>query len=400
MTYTLLFDLDDTLLDTNIESFVPAYFQALSNRMEPYVSSSVMLPSLLSATNLMMESEDASRTLKEVFDKDFYSKIDVPLHDLVEIVDDFYDREFPKLQVTTNPRPDAVPLIEWALTQGYRVAIATDPLFPRKATYHRLRWAGLDPEQIELVPSFENFHFSKSHASYYAEMLGQLGWPEGPVLMIGSDMQRDILPADTLGLKTYLIENESASSPGPEAGRGKLADFRLWLESQNPSALEPSFKSAEAIIAILSSTPAVLSSLTSSLTDEQWRCEPTSDDWAINEIVCHLRDTELEIHKVQLQRMMEKADAFISRPDSSVWANERKYLNINGPSVLKEFTAARMQLVDTLKKLNSSMWLRKARHAIFGPTNFIEVMGFAADHDRSHIQQVWKTLKNVQAERV
>jgi hypothetical protein len=44
--------------------------------------------------------------------------------------------------------------------------------------------------------------------------------------------------------------------------------------------------------------------------------------------------------------------------------------------------------------------MRKARHAIFGPTNFIEVMSFATDHDRAHVQQVWKTLKNVQAERV
>ena len=400
MTYTLLFDLDDTLLDTNIESFVPAYFQALSTHLEPYVPSNVMLPALISAMNLMMESEDLSRTLKEVFDEDFYEKIGVPAPDLVEIIEDFYDNEFPKLRATTDPRPDAVTLIEWAVSQGCRIAIATDPLFPRKATYHRLRWAGFEPEQFELISSFENFHFSKAHTAYYAEMLGQLGWPDGPVLMIGNDLQRDILPADKFGLKTYLINGKSASSPGPEAGRGKLSDFRLWLESQNSSELVPSFKSAEAIIAILLSTPAVMDSLSRSLTNEQWRCEPTPDDWAVNEIVCHLRDTDLEVHDLQLQRMIEKADAFIPRPDSSVWANERKYLNVDGPSVLTDFMTARKKIVETLNNLSSSMWQRKARHAIFGPTNFGEVMGFAADHDRSHIQQVWKTLKNVQAERV
>ncbi|HKI54765.1 MAG TPA: HAD hydrolase-like protein, partial [Anaerolineales bacterium] len=260
MTYTLLFDLDDTLLDTNIESFVPAYFQALSTHLEPYVPSNVMLPALISAMNLMMESEDLSRTLKEVFDEDFYEKIGVPAPDLEEIIEDFYDNEFPKLRATTDTRPDAVTLIEWAVSQGCRIAIATDPLFPRKATYHRLRWAGFEPEQFELISSFENFHFSKTHTAYYAEMLGQLGWPDGPALMIGNDLQRDILTADKFGLKTYLINGKSASSSGPEAGRGKLSDFRLWLESQNPSGLEPSFKSPEATIAILSSTPAVMDS--------------------------------------------------------------------------------------------------------------------------------------------
>ena len=54
-----------------------------------------------------------------------------------------------------------LPLIDWAFSRGYRIAIATDPLFPRKATYHRLRWAGFDPERFELISSFEHFHFTK-----------------------------------------------------------------------------------------------------------------------------------------------------------------------------------------------------------------------------------------------
>ena len=38
-------------------------------------------------------------------------------------------------------------------------------------------------------------------------------------------------------------------------------------------------------------------------------------------------------------------------------------------------------------------WWREARHAIFGPSNFLEIVGFMADHDRLHIQQAWNTLK-------
>jgi hypothetical protein len=48
-----------------------------------------------------------------------------------------------------------------------------------------------------------------------------------------------------------------------------------------------------------------------------------------------------------------------------------------------------------LKEITPKDWERKARHAIFGPTNFLEVVGFIAEHDRLHIQQAWSALKRV-----
>jgi hypothetical protein len=115
----------------------------------------------------------------------------------------------------------------------------------------------------------------------------------------------------------------------------------------------------------------------------------------MNEIVCHLRDTEREIHTLQLNLMIERPDAFIPRPDTGVWASEREYLNVDGALALKEFAVARLANLDRLRKVDEGMWWRKVRHAIFGPTNFREVMGFVADHDQMHIQQAWKTLKNL-----
>ena len=395
MSLTLLFDLDDTLLDTNMDAFIPAYFQALSKHLFGRVSPDVMLRALMHGTNLMNESYDPTRTLQEIFESDFYPALGIPKQELVEVIDDFYDNIFPTIGGHTRQRPDAAPLIEWALSQGFRIAIATDPLFPREATWHRVRWAGLDPEKLELISTFENFHFTKTHPAYYAEVLGQLGWPEGPVLMVGNDVNRDLLAANRLGLKTYFIDGESASSPGFEAGRGKLGDLRPWLESVNLSTLEPSYKSPEAILAIMASTPAVLQSLTLLLNEAQWGHEPARDDWALNEIICHLRDTEREIHQLQLNLMLEREDSFIPRPDTSVWANEREYLSENGLSALAEFAAARIENIDKLKNLGVEIWSRRARHAIFGPTNFLEVTSFLTDHDRMHIQQAWKTLKQL-----
>jgi FMN phosphatase YigB (HAD superfamily) len=395
MPLTLLLDLDDTLLDTHLDTFMPAYFQALSEHLASHSAPDVLLRSLLAGMNLMNESEDPTRTLEEIFDTDFYARLGSSKQDLMPVIEEFYDHVFPLLAQHTRPRPDAVPFVEWAFGCGYRIAIATDPFFPRKATYQRLHWAGFDPERFELVSTFEHFHFSKTHPAYYAEVLGRLGWPEGPILMVGNDIDRDLVPAHRLGLKTFFIDGESASSPGFEAGRGKLADLRPWLESINLSTLEPSFKSPDAVMAIMVSTPAILHSLCSSLTPEQWRKEPAKEDWAMNEIICHLRDTELEVHQMQLNLMIEKEGAFIPRPDSGVWASEREYLNIDGKSALVEFAQARIDNLKRIRALREDIWTRNARHAIFGPTDFLEVVSFIADHDRLHVQQAWKTLKSV-----
>jgi FMN phosphatase YigB (HAD superfamily) len=354
-----------------------------------------MAHALVAGLNLMNNSEDPLLTLKEIFDADFYPRIGISEQHAFPVFEEFYDRVFPYLREHTRQRPEAAALVDWALSCGFRVAIATDPLFPRKATYHRLRWAGFDPERFELISSYENFHFTKTHPAYYAEVLGRLGWPEGPVLMVGNDIERDLLPAHRLGIKTYFVDWDSSPGPGFESGRGRLADLRPWLESTDLSTLEPSFKTRDAVVAIMVSTPAVLRGLSASLSEEQWRHEPTPDDWALNELVCHLRDTEREIHQLQLGLMIEKEEAFIPRPDSGVWASERQYLHIDGQAALTEFAQARIENVKTLRSLDEQVWSRGARHAIFGPTDFLEVVSFMADHDRLHIQQAWKTVRSV-----
>jgi FMN phosphatase YigB (HAD superfamily) len=397
MTLTLLLDLDGTLLNTNMDSFIPAYFQALSRELAPYIAPEIMIRALMSGTKRMMESDDFSQVLEQVFNAVFYPQINSSREQLADTLEKFYDEVFPTLSGVTTPKPEAKPFIDWAFSQGFRIAIATDPLFPRKATHHRLRWAGFDPEQFEIVSSFDHFHFTKTYPAYYAEVLGRMGWPDGHVLMVGNDMDRDIRPAQMLGLATYHVDDESASSSGPETGvHGKLVDLRRWIESTDLASLTPSFKSVDSIMGILSATPAVMNGLLRGLDSSAWTHEPAPDDWALNELVCHLRDTEREIHQMQIELFKEQNEPFIPRPDTNVWGHG-DYLHEDGTLALKEFNDARRKTLTLIKEMTaeSSMWERKARHAIFGPTNFLEVVGFITEHDRLHIQQAWGTLKKL-----
>src|SRR5690349_18355284 len=394
MTLTILLDLDDTLLNTNLEAFIPAYFQALAKDLAPHIAPDLIFRALLSGTGLMNESRDFSQTLEEVFANDFYPQLNVPKGELNDAIENFYDNVFPTLSGLTTQNPKAKQFVDWAFSQGYRIAIATDPLLPRKATYHRLRWAGFEPEQFELITSYEHFHFSKSHPAYYAEVLGRLGWPEGPVIMVGNDMQRDIIPAKKLGLATFHIDEGAASSSGPEADfHGSLQDLRTEIESNHLTRFNPSFKSLDSILAILSSTPAVLRGLSKKIDVSLWSQHLNSEEWAFTELICHLRDTEREIHQAQVNLLKKENEPFIPRPDTGIWANQRNYLRENGLNALHEYVQARRETLDLIESFDVSEWSRMARHAIFGPTAFLEVIGFMADHDRLHVQQAWRILQ-------
>ncbi|HVN14969.1 MAG TPA: DinB family protein [Anaerolineales bacterium] len=392
---TLLFDLDDTLLDSNMETFIPAYFQALSRYLAPTVPPDAMLPALVAGTRQMMANEDPSRTLREVFDAEFFPKMGVDRPTLQNAIEEFYDNVFPRLAGVTRPRPEAVQLIEWAFAQGHRVAIATDPLFPLKATLHRLRFAGLPPEKypFALVSSYETFHFTKSYVAYYAEFLGRLGWPDGPLLMVGNDAERDLAPARALGLPTFWINGDQPKASDPEAnGRGTLSDLRGWLESTDLKSLEAQLKSRESILALMTATPAVISSLIDELPASSWTARPASEEWALTEVLCHLRDTEREVNQARLQRLTTENEPFIPSRDTDGWAEERQYIKQDGRAGFNDFLTSRLETLKTLKELSDSDWARKARHSIFGPTTLQEMVGFMTSHDRMHIQQIWKLV--------
>jgi FMN phosphatase YigB (HAD superfamily) len=396
MKLTLLLDLDETLLKTNQDIFFPAYLQALSTNFAPHLDAKLVMRALLSSIEKMNQSEDSARSLKEVFSDEFCPMVGMSKEELDAHIDDFYSRVFPTLRGITSQIPEVKPFIDWAKAQGYRLVIATDPLLPRPATRQRVEWAGLDPDQFELISTFEDFHFLKNHPAYYAEVLGQIGWQDGPVLMVGNDLERDINSAKQLGLATFFVDAESGSTSGPEAGpRGTLADLRRYLESNDFASLTPSFKSKEAIMAIHSSTPAVLDGLLCGLNSDGWKRKASASEWTLLELICHLRDTEREIHRMQLELFNGHDEPFIPRPDTGVWANQRDYLHEDGTASLKEFHMARLATLEILKNTSDDGWERKARHAIFGPTNFREVAGFMADHDRLHVQQAWSLLKKL-----
>lgn len=394
MTFTLLFDLDDTLLESNMARFVPAYFQALSTALADQMAPEKMLAALMTGTRAMMANEDPALLLREVFDAEFFPSLGVERSKVQGALDRFYDASFPALGSLTKQVPEAVHLVEWAFGQGYRVVIATNPLFPLKAVQHRLRWAGLPPEKypFAMVTSYETSHFTKERVAYYPEILAQLGWPEDPVVMIGDDLEREVKPTRAAGLPMYWVRKDGDfSEEFSRVPQGTLASFQGWLEQADPGTLQFSFQTPQALLACLRATPAALATLTAALSSETWSQSPQPGEWCLTEVLCHLRDVEREVHQPRLRRVLAEPNPFIAGEVTDRWVLEREYSRQDGRQALTDFVAARKETLAMLGGLEAE-WSRTSRHALFGPTTLQELVGFTADHDRAHIQQVWKTI--------
>jgi FMN phosphatase YigB (HAD superfamily) len=203
----LLCDLDGTLLSNSMTNFQPVYLKALGKHLASQLSPDRMIHELLIGTKRMLENENPLVTLEDAFDAYFYPQLGVEKQIIIDLILDFYTNVFPSLGYLTKQIPEAIRFIRAQISSGNRIVIATNPLFPRIATFNRLVWAGLPVDQVkyEMVTTYEFMHFAKPHASYYAEMLAYLGYPNEPVIMMGNDLEEDILAASNLNIPAFWL---------------------------------------------------------------------------------------------------------------------------------------------------------------------------------------------------
>jgi FMN phosphatase YigB (HAD superfamily) len=392
----LLFDLDDTLLGNEMNTFIPAYLQALAKRLSSVAAPDLLVRTLLSATHQMVENRDPEETLEQIFDAAFYPQLGITRQQVQETIDTFYCVDFPNLKGLTQVKPEAAGVLDSLLKRGDRAAIATNPLFPRTAIEQRLDWAGLPVDQVPfvLIPSYETFHFAKPNPAYFAEFMGQLGWPKSTVLMVGNDVESDMGAAMKLGLPVFWATKNGASAwngQGDLPPHGELGDLIPWMESSDIPPLPVNFNTSEALLAVLSATPAALATLTEQKPDNLGR-QPAPHEWSPGEVFCHLRDVDEEVNLWRIKKVLNEHNPFIPGKDTDPWAETRQYQSQDCLDALTGFIKARKQVLNILENLPEKEWDRPARHAIFGPTTLRELVNIVAGHDILHIQQVFKAL--------
>ncbi len=202
----LLLDLDGTLLDLDVEQFIPAYINALSKQFSGYLNHDDFVKHLFEATRVMVENNDPGKKNETVFYKEFCSRIGTSREEIQPIIDDFYQNSFPGLSGWGKILPDAKTVIDNALEKNMILVLATNPIFPASAILQRLSWSGLSPDVFNLITTMENMHYCKPNPGYYLEISQLIGCSPKRCLMAGNDTLEDLV-ASKAGLDTFLVED-------------------------------------------------------------------------------------------------------------------------------------------------------------------------------------------------
>ncbi len=206
MVNTILFDLDGTLLSMDTDLFIKQYFGYVAEALKDYMSKEDVVKHFWNSTNEVINSNDGSKTNEEVFFESFFANVDVKKDHLLPILNDFYANGFKNLRSLAESKEEMIEAIEILKDKGYKLVIATNPIFPEVAIIERISWAKLNLEDFSYVTVFEKSHFTKPNINYYHEILNKLDKKAHECLMVGNHLDEDMVSSE-IGINTFLITN-------------------------------------------------------------------------------------------------------------------------------------------------------------------------------------------------
>ena len=226
----ILFDLDGTLLPMDQDKYIKAYFGGMVKKLAPHgYDPNALTGAIWKGTEAMIKN-DGGAANEERFWTTYCSILGENARQSEEILEDFYNNEYQSVKSVCGFAPESAEIIGALKKRGIRTILATNPVFPKIATDSRIRWAGLLPEDFELVTTFENSRYTKPNPKYFEDILRQCGLCPEECVMVGNDVADDMI-AEKLGMKVFLltdclINTQNADiSAYPQGGFDDLKDF-------------------------------------------------------------------------------------------------------------------------------------------------------------------------------
>ena len=233
MIDTVFFDLDGTLLPMDQEKFVNTYMGLLAKKLAPHGYEPKRLVAGVWAGTRAMVKNTGTKCNEEVFWREFCRDFGEDARKDMPLFEEFYEKDFAKVQAVCGFDARAAEIVALLKEKGITVALATNPLFPETATRQRIQWAGLEPEDFTVFTTYENSAFCKPNPAYYRDLLHKLGRRPENCLMVGNDVEEDMLPARAAGMQVFLLTpcliSRGMADPAefPRGGFGELKEFLL-----------------------------------------------------------------------------------------------------------------------------------------------------------------------------
>ena len=235
---TILFDLDGTLLPMDNDVFVKTYFGLLAKTLAPHGYEAKALVNAVWAGTAAMVANDGRQTNEAVFWEKFAGVFGERVYGDKPVFEAFYANEFQNARSVCGFNPQAAQTIRRAKELGLRLVLATNPLFPAIATRSRIRWAGLNPEDFELITTYENIGFCKPNPEYYREILRRIGVSPENYLIINNNVTEDMATME-LGMGGFVLTDCLINREGknldnyPHGGFPELTEYLLGAANPN-----------------------------------------------------------------------------------------------------------------------------------------------------------------------
>ena len=229
----VLFDLDGTLLKMDQDEFVKTYFKYLAIHLSPRGYEPDKLLKVFWAGVGAMVANDGSCSNEDAFWEVFTAAYGVNSIEDKPYIDEFYKNDFNQVQAVCGFYKEAKEIITLVKEKGKTPILATNPLFPHTATENRMRWAGLEASDFAEYTTYENCHYCKPNPKYYVEILERHNLKPEECIMVGNDVEEDMIPAEKLGMHKFLLTNcliNKEQRDISEVSQGGFEELKVYLE--------------------------------------------------------------------------------------------------------------------------------------------------------------------------
>lgn len=242
---TLLFDLDETLIQINRFGLELRFIFNSMRRMHGIIPFwkfySVFWKSVKKS-----KTHGTNKTNHEVLVESLAAWSKKSPEEIDRVIQKNLNDDFKKLKNHFTPVPGAKETLLLAHKLGYRVIIATNPSIPLCTVKLRLKWAGLEDFPFEYITHSEVMTRCKPDPAFYSELMDRLSLDSRNCLMVGNDIEKD-LAAKEVGILTYILktgvtQKQIRKHKGDVVleGYGDYPRLQEWLQTSPPGKKENS----------------------------------------------------------------------------------------------------------------------------------------------------------------
>lgn len=137
----------------------------------------------------------------------------------------------------------------------------------------------------------------------------------------------------------------------------------------------------------LAETPRALERLLRGLPPKGFDWNYGPGKWSIRQVVCHLRDCELNF-SVRWRKLVSEENVTLVAFEQDFWARKTRYAKQDAKTALAAFLALRAANVEMLKLAGAAAHGNTGTHPSYGQLSVRQIFRHVLFHDRKHLDQI------------